>query len=234
MLHEQGGHTVLGRTAVVRGAVVLCAVILLGIMGAGCAADSTVGASATSSVTHTPTATPLPAVKENAAVLGGAVYAFDNKLGSSNCCYRNGWDNEGPYGVVWTGVWYDGYTGGAINEQSKVRVKTMSIAAIQDTPANWSVSQADALSNPYLPPDAKYKGTISVKDIAGGVTGTEKRYTSALLANTLPASDFTDVNGHAVAPGTFYVYYKAQYNGSPVMLVGWCVLSTDEHDAQSL
>jgi hypothetical protein len=54
MLHEQGRCNVLGRTSVVRGAVVLCAVTLLAVLGAGCAADSTVGASATPSVTATP------------------------------------------------------------------------------------------------------------------------------------------------------------------------------------
>jgi hypothetical protein len=65
-------------------------------------------------------------------------------------------------------------------------------------------------------------------------TAFEKRYTSALLVNSLPASDFLDVNGQAVTPGTFYMNYSATYNGSPVMLVGSCTLSTDEHDAQLL
>jgi len=234
MLHEEGGCKVLGRKSVVRGAVVLCVVILLAVLGAGCAAGSTVSISVTSSEMHAPTATPKPAVKENAAVLGGAVYAFDNKFGGSNCCYRNGWDNPGPYGVVWTGVWYDDSNGEAVDEQSKDRVKTISIAANLDTTALWTVSQADAISNPYLLPDAKYKGTISVTFTGNDVKGIEKRYTSALLANSLPASDFMDVNGHAALPGMFYVYYSAQYNGSPVMLVGSCELSTDEHDAQNL
>lgn len=44
MLHEQGGYKARAIAAVVRGPVVLCVVILLGIIGAGCAADSTGGA----------------------------------------------------------------------------------------------------------------------------------------------------------------------------------------------
>lgn len=226
------------RTAYVRRlTTVLCALlILVGVTSVGYATDSTTGsASGTpSSATRVPAATPKPAVAENAAVLGGAVYAFDSKFGSSNCCYRNGWDSQGPYGVVWTGVWYDGSVGGAVDEQSKDRVTTISITDQDDTPAYWTVSQADTICTPYLPPDARYKGTSAVKDIGGDVKGTEKRYTSVLLANTLPASDFTDVNGHAVSPGTFYVYYSAQYNDSPTMLVGWCILSTDEQQAQEL
>ncbi len=47
----QGGYRVLGRTAVVRGPMVLCVVVLLGITG--CAADSTVSASATPNATAT-------------------------------------------------------------------------------------------------------------------------------------------------------------------------------------
>jgi hypothetical protein len=66
------------------------------------------------------------------------------------------------------------------------------------------------------------------------VIGTEKQYTSALLANTFWASDFTNVYGNAVAPGTFYVYYDIQYNGPPTMPIGWCILSTDEHSAENL
>lgn len=96
---RQGGYKWLGVMAVMRGPAVLCALILVSIVGAGCAADSTGGASAAryatvtpvhGSVTHVPTATPTPAIKEDAALLGGAVYAFDNKLGDSNCCDHNG------------------------------------------------------------------------------------------------------------------------------------------------
>lgn len=162
------------------------------------------------------------------------MYAFDKKFGDSNCCYRNGWDYQGPYGQMWTGVDYDGHTSDAPDEQSKARVKTIENTGIQLTTALWTVSQADAICKPFLPPDAQYKDSMTLKETPDLVKGVEKRYTSVLLAYTLPASDFTDVNGHAVAPGTFYMNYSATYNGSPDMLVGSCTLSTDENAAQTL
>jgi hypothetical protein len=137
MLHEQGGgYTMLGRTAVVRGSVVLCVVILLGIMGAGCAADSTASVSTRFSVIHT-SAIPKPEIMAYETVLGGAVYAFDRKFGSSNCCTSNGWDYQGPFGPMWTGVEYDGQraSNAAIYEQAKVRVKAIENMGIHITSA---------------------------------------------------------------------------------------------------
>ena len=139
---------------------------------------------------------------------------------------------------MWTGVEYDGQSASnaAIYEQSKARVKAIENMGIHITSARWTVSQADAICNPFLPPDANRQGAIVVTDATGGVRGIERRYTSALLANALPASDFTDIKGKTVAPGTFYymMYSIATYNGSPTMLIKSCVLSTEEYIAQSL
>jgi len=132
------------------------------------------------------------------------------------------------------GAEYDGYTGGAVDERSKVRVKTIASMGVHHAVVMSTVSHADAICNPYLPPDTQYKGSTSVKGSTGLVMGTEKRYASVRLANTLPASDFTDVKGQTVGPGTLYIYDAAQYSGSPVMVECSCVLSTGENFAQNL
>jgi hypothetical protein len=238
---RQGGYKVRAIAAVVRGPVVLCVVILLGITG--CAADSTGNTSARFSVIHT-TAIPKPEIMAYETVLGGGFSAFYRKFGSGTCCTvrsncctvnGNGWDYQGPYGQMWTGVETED-PGFIYGGKPNPRVKAIVNMGVHITTARWTVSQADAICNPFLPPDAKYQGPTLVTDAKGGVKGIEKRYTSVLLANTLQASDFTNIKSTTFAPGTFYymMYSSATYNGSPTMLVKSCVLSTEEYIAQSL
>jgi ABC-type Fe3+-hydroxamate transport system substrate-binding protein len=52
-------------------------------------------------VTEVPTVPPKPVISLSLAVLGGSIHAFDQKFGSNNCCYRNGWTlPNGPYVAV--------------------------------------------------------------------------------------------------------------------------------------
>jgi len=232
MLRRGGGYTILGRAAVVRGPMVLCVVVLLGVMG--CAADSTGNTSTRFSVIHT-TAIQKPEIMTYETVLGGGFSAFYRKFGSGTCCAYSGWDYQGPYGQMWTGVDTEdpGFTYGG---KPNPRVKAIVNMGVHLTAAMWTVSQADAICNPFLPPDAIRLSTLLVTDARGGVRGIERRYKSVLLANTLPADAFTDTKSLTFDPGTFYymMYYSATSSGSPSILVKACVLSTDEYIALSL
>jgi hypothetical protein len=232
MLRQGGGYTIRGRAAVVRGPMVLCVVVLLGITG--CAADSTGNTSPRFSVIHT-TAVQKPEIMPSATVLGGGFSAFYRKFGSGTCCPYNGWDYQGPYGQMRTEVETEdpGFTYGG---KPNPRVKAIVNMGVHITAARWTVSQADAICNPFLPPDAIRLSTLLVTDARGGVRGIERRYKSVLLANTLPADAFTDTKSLTFAPGTFYymMYYSATSRGSPTILVKACVLSTEEYIALSL
>lgn len=175
--------------------------------------------------TAIPTATPMPTIPQSTAILGGSVFAFDKKFGANNCCYLNGWNYQGQYGPMWTGL----YTGDpSFDESSRQRA----VGIDNDGGGSstlWTMSQAKAICGGYLPPDAKYHGTTTVY-LANFVVGIELHYSSASLANTLPPQDFTDVNGKHTTSGTFYVYY--QY-GSTSTSVYQCALGTNEQFAQN-
>ena len=173
--------------------------------------------------TPKPTATPIPKpaiIPSSAAVLGSTITAFDNKLGSNNCCYENGWDLNNMWVGVYTAQdgtsWYQ-----AVGEQSNERVVGLNMhpynsdAGSADTPVWNTIQDAEKVCDAYLPPDAKLKKS----------SGSSFEYSSAMLANTLPKSDFIDLNNHLEQPGLFFVDYD-NYNSSPQ--IDCCLIGTDQ------
>lgn len=176
---------------------------------------------------RSPTATPLPSISLTSPILGGSGQAFYTLYGQNNCCYKNGWNYQGPYGATWTGIWgADGPTTYPTPEGNG------RVTGIQTSPPSsnpWTVAQAQAMEKRFMPPDAKLLRSKPV-DFPGtnNVQGTERIYSSVLLKNSLPAVDFKDANGNQAQPGVFYVFLDFTYNGSPTPLVDWCNLGTDE------
>src|SRR5690348_16873366 len=123
---------------------------------------------------------------------------------------------------MWTGVRTGVPTANVfsdiLDETSYQRVIAIDTGGWMDSELNLAMAQAKVLCGGFLPADAKLQRTIALS------FGAELRYTSVLLANTLPARDFTDKNGKATPPGTIFVYYD-----NPDGRVDYCRLSTDEH-----
>jgi hypothetical protein len=123
---------------------------------------------------------------------------------------------------MWTGVRTGAPTANVffygVDETSTQRVIAIDNGGWMDSELNLTVTQAKILCGSFLPADAQLQRTIALS------FGTELRYTSVLLANTLPARDFTDKNGKATPLGTIFVYYD-----NPGGTVDYCRLSTDEH-----
>lgn len=178
-------------------------------------------------VTKVPTAPPKPTINLNLAMLGGSIHAFDQKFGSNNCCYRNGWTSlNGPYVAVED----DTYNGLNVDETSLNRVVLIEIQPQSDgqtTNSVWSASNATSICNAYLPSDAKYQSSFLVP-LADLTKGSVKVYYSTLLANSLPAKDFVNRNGKPGKPGTIYVYFD--YNPD-VSHIGGCYLDLQGNDS---
>lgn len=178
----------------------------------------------------TPTATPRGGIiPQTSAVLGGSAFAFDKKFGANNCCFENGWTYQGPYGQMWTGV----YTGSIdslknVDESSTQRVVGIENGGVMYAEMSWKLTQAQSICGSFLPPDAKYHNTTLVLYDAVNVTGIEAHYTSVSLANTLPASAFTDAKGQLAPQGTFSIYYEYSFNGPNHNSINRCTMGTDE------
>jgi hypothetical protein len=204
---------------------------VLAILSA-CASESTPPAGANSA--PTPTVTPSkPTVLASAVTLGGSVVAFDKKFGANNCCFENGWTYQGPYGQMWTGV----YTGSPDSLRNVDESSTQRVVGVEDGGAmyaemSWTLTQAKTICGSFLPPDAKYHTTTLVRYEAVNVTGFEAHYTSVSLANTLPASAFTDAKGQPAPPGTFSIYYEYSFNGPNHDSINKCAIGTDEEWVQ--
>lgn len=157
-------------------------------------------------------------IANNIAVLGGTISAFDNKIGASNCCIRNGWDD----GNIWVGV-YTAEDGGqwyqAVGEQSNEHVVGIYLNPYNTTFSGgtpvWSSTQGKKVCYAYLPSDTKFIKTMNGRD----------EFYSSLLAHTLPSSDFTDSNNHANTPGIFYGIFHAIDGFSTN--VDYCAFGTD-------
>jgi hypothetical protein len=187
-----------------------------------------------SGATPPATATTAPAtprggiIPKSSAVLGGSVFAFNKKFGASNCCFENGWTYQGPYSQMWTGV----YTGGPnsltnVDERSTQRVVGIENGGVMYAEMSWTLAQAQSICGSFLPPDAKYHNTTLVLYEAVNVTGFEAHYTSVSLANTLPASAFTDAKGQPAPPGTFSIYYEYSFNGPNHNSINRCAMGTN-------
>ena len=180
------------------------------------------GAATTS--TPNPTVAPARPIPQDAATLGGSVYAFDDHFGDANCCLLSGWTYHAQYGPLWTGV----YTGGAASSPTSFDWRSANrVIGIDNQPTDtvsvWTMSQASAICGGFLPPDAQRTGNAT-----NTAQGMEQRYFSASLARTLPASAFRDVHGKPATPGTIYVFYETDGGAN----VSQCALSSDERFAQ--
>ena len=79
----------------------LLAVLLIFCCLTGCAADvggTRAGRTATIVAAKTTPTPSYPTIPASATTLGGSVVSFDKKFGANNCCYRNGWQYQGPFG----------------------------------------------------------------------------------------------------------------------------------------
>ncbi|HVB22416.1 MAG TPA: hypothetical protein VNG51_10755 [Ktedonobacteraceae bacterium] len=117
------------------------------------------------------------------------------------------------------------------DEQSPARVVWISIQpenfnTFQESATWWIPAIAYKICNAYLPPDAIFQNKIVYNDI-GAIAGYAKEYYSRLLADTLPASDFTDNNDHIERHGLFFLYFD--YGGDGQHLID-CYLGTHEKD----
>jgi hypothetical protein len=204
---------------------------LLTLLGSLCACGvgTTIDAPAQPITTPAPTSTPSkPTIPQSATTLGGSVVSFDKKFGASNCCYLNGWTYQGSFGQqMWTGVNTDHTPASNVDETSTQRVIDIENYGPISSSMNITMTQAKSLCGSFLPSDAKLQHTITVSR-GGVVAGSELSYTSTLLANTLPTSDFTDKDGKATPPGTFFVNYDYSYIRPSSPLVAGCGIATDE------
>jgi hypothetical protein len=188
-------------------------------------------------VVSVPTDTPPPGIPQATAVLGGSVFAFDQRFGANNCCSENGWTYQGPYGQMWTGVDIEqtGYGGSTakLDERSLARVMGIEIGSGGGIETSWTMAQATAICDRFLPSDATYQKSTYVYG-GSSARGIRLNYTSASLANTLPPSDFTrtDTTGTRPSPpGTFYVFYQYghyTYGDPSSTTVHQCRIGTDE------
>ena len=222
--HKQKKHT---KALWISIGVMLALIVII----AAAASQSSNGSSSTSTNTTSQIATTEPTqpatamatrsigIAEDTAVLGGSIFAFDNKLGANNCCNKNGWDIN----TMWVGV-YTAENGGSwlgFDEQSHKRVVGIYINPYNTdinqtgTPVWNNIQTAKQICNVYLPPDARLQKT----------QGGWNEYYSPLLAKTLPSSDFTDINNHPEKPGLFFVVFDTLSSSSPQ--IDYCVLATD-------
>lgn len=189
-------------------------------------------------VISVPTDTPPPGIPQATAILGGSVFAFDKRFGATNCCFENGWTYQGPYGQIWTRIDMEQTDFGAptknMDESSLARVIGILNAGVGGYGAGWTMAQAKAICESFLPPDAKYQTSAYV---ASGATviGIALYYTSASLANTLPPRDFTHTDTHGnnrlASLGAFYVFYgygKYSFNDPASTTVDQCRVGTNE------
>jgi len=132
---------------------------------------------------------------------------------------ENGWEYTGKFGVTFTGVIEaDGnYTTQPSDPNDRV-------TGIETAPTtrNWTRSQEETMVGQFLPPDAKlvHTNTVYQPGNPAAAIGIEKTYTSVLLANTLPASDFINANGNLVQPGTLYVYLNDGFEKVDANMLG--------------
>ena len=215
--------------------LMLAILTLLTLLGSLCScAGDTVASSRLPPVSNgtpsAPTTTPKGGtIPQASAVLGGSVFAFDKKFGANTCCFEDGWTYQGPYSQMWTGV----YTGGAdslrnVDESSRQRVVGIENGGAMYAEMSWTLAQAETICGSFLPPDANYHTTTLVRYEAVNVTGFEAHYTSVSLANTLPASAFTDAKGQPTPSGTFFIYYEYSFNGPNHDSINRCTLGSDE------
>lgn len=190
--------------------------------------------------------TKSPNIPRTSATLGGSVFAFDNQFGVYHCCDHSGWDYQGPYGPLWVGVYtgaksgYSGYNGWygssamtSWTASSSQRVVGIVNTGALDVPTEWTVGEAQAICRRFLPPDAQYEATTTMRGHDQG--GLEDFYTSVSLANTVLPTYFKDWTGQPATPGAFYIVYNYfRIAGPNAPTIGMCRVGTDEQWTQNL
>ncbi len=164
-------------------------------------------------------------IPESKALLGGSIFAFNNKFGDNNCCNTNGWDTNTQWVGVYTAEdgsrWYQ-----AVGEQSNERVVGIRIHPYDNQGTSvWDMPTAKKTCNAYMPSDAIFQKTYP-HTFANIVDGVIFEYYSPLLAQTLPSNDFTDSNNRPEKPGIFFVFFdNASYENAAQ--IDFCALGTD-------
>lgn len=170
-------------------------------------------ATATATKEPQPTATAVSGV--TTATLGGTEKAFISAYGpyaalpNSTTEYR---DHRATIQGEDTAI-----TVALTSNDDNMRVRYIKIQP-GDSSSTWSNAQAQTIAKTFLPADAVY-----VKDKTVADFGTEHIYSSQLLAQSFPASAFTDADGNAVPAGTFYLACGDQVDGQ-----GKCSLQLGE------
>jgi hypothetical protein len=141
------------------------------------------------------TATPTPAGPSIllGATLGGLQNAFQAKYGSPS---GTGTAKSYNFTIQNTNGVVTATPLGANSSDGKEHIASLRIGP---PAADWTAATAQTICAAFLPPDAKF---VETQNIAGD--GPERVYTSADLALSFGASEFTDGNtGLPVTPGTF-------------------------------
>lgn len=171
--------------------------------------------------TDLPTDTPTPPPTVSTATLGGTENTFIAKFGQPSLSHAG----------------TDSYTDAAKNLSIDVnfdwnidRTPNMRAFGVTASPIGdnqtWSAATGKALCLSFLPSDATFVKTVPSAQQSSGL-GLIEMYYSQLLANTLPASYFTDYNQHQVKPGTIYLVYTYGSLNSPSRIQS-CDVDTDQ------
>lgn len=142
----------------------------------------------------TPTPSPTPVPSAGPAVLGGLVAAFTAKYGPP--------DTSTP-GMLF----YENKQITVIPDTDKQHV----IGLIITPPGSqdWDKTTAESVCTTFAPADAKRQKTLLTTDpVLNQQNGFAEIERSAALAQTFPASYFTDQNANRITPGTFTISYE--------------------------
>lgn len=93
---------------------------------------------------------------------------------------------------------------------------------------SWIAATSKAICTSYMPSDAKFVKVVPSVEQSSGLDVIEM-YSSASLANRLPASYFTDNHQNQVKPGPIYLEYQYQ-NLSDSSHIQTCLVGTSQID----
>ncbi len=151
-----------------------------------------------------PTATPLPTKPVSLAVVGGTEAGFTAVFGkptstgvdSGNNLPTVDYKGGGPIGGITIEL-----------DSTKSYVVGVVLTPPQNTP--FDSTSVQVISPHFAPPDATYDSAAPITNGSNEEVGIFQLGHSALLANTIPESAFTDTQGQPVTAGTFSVeiYY---------------------------
>jgi len=166
----------------------------LALLAAGCGEAAT-------TASPTPTATPV-----GAAILGATEASFIAKYGQPTNHPISG----DPNPLLGFGSHPDNtdapllvYFGFGSNP-----VRAHDILASSAPGQSWSMAEARAMCEPFLPPDSVVKQHVIVlSSTTGAVAGEDTIYTSQFVSQWFDPNSYLDANSHQVAVGTFDLGY---------------------------